>query len=143
MAFAVSAKAGVAPVAASRGKLQVVCATGPRHKGAKHHARSRPIKYTPADKRHGPAKYPEMPAPPPEVVVVSAAQKKKSPAGHAALAHRMAMDEVQHGHMGAWTRWQQLSVLSCWASGWTGSNGQEPFSADPKEWMALQQRSSL
>lgn len=32
--------------------------------------------YNPSDKRHGPAKYPELPAPPPAVIVVSAPAKK-------------------------------------------------------------------
>ncbi|KXZ54592.1 hypothetical protein GPECTOR_4g657 [Gonium pectorale] len=55
----------------------VACnATQPRHKGAKHHARSRPIKYTPADKRHGPAKYEPLPTPPPQFTVVGKAEGK-------------------------------------------------------------------
>ncbi|KAG2436103.1 hypothetical protein HYH02_011613 [Chlamydomonas schloesseri] len=55
----------------------VACqATQPRHKGAKHHARSRPIKYNASDKRHGPAKYEPLPTPPPALIVVSKGESK-------------------------------------------------------------------
>eukprot|EP00198_Chlamydomonas_reinhardtii_P002022 XP_001691358.1 plastid-specific ribosomal protein 6 [Chlamydomonas reinhardtii] len=55
----------------------VACqASQPRHKGAKHHARSRPIKYNRADKNHGPAKYEPLPTPPPALIVVSKAESK-------------------------------------------------------------------
>jgi hypothetical protein len=57
--------------AASRKQCTTVCmASTPRHKATKHHRRSRPIKYNPSDKKHGPAQYAALPAPPPEVVVV-------------------------------------------------------------------------
>lgn len=40
-------------------------------KGAKKMAHRRPKKRCPADKRHGPAVYPEAPAPPPQYTVIS------------------------------------------------------------------------
>lgn len=40
-------------------------------KGAKKMAHRRPKKRNPSDRRHGPAQYPEQPAPPAEYVVVS------------------------------------------------------------------------
>ncbi|KAL4452314.1 hypothetical protein ABPG75_007976 [Micractinium tetrahymenae] len=49
----------------------VTCATKPQFKGAKKMAHRRPKKRCPADKRHGPAVYPEAPAPPPQYTVVS------------------------------------------------------------------------
>lgn len=46
-------------------------ALGAEFKGAKKMAHRRPKKRCPADKRHGPAVYPEAPAPPPQYTVIN------------------------------------------------------------------------
>ncbi|KAI3438175.1 hypothetical protein D9Q98_000612 [Chlorella vulgaris] len=62
-----------APLVSSSSSSREVttCATHPQFKGAKKMAHRRPKKRNPSDRRHGPAQYPEQPAPPAEYVVVS------------------------------------------------------------------------